>query len=217
MSVIVRRTQPSDYESIIELCLAVYPESAPWQVEQLRSHHDIFPEGQLVAQWAGSNRILGMAASLIVLWDDYASTGSWRKFTDRGMFTNHDPKNGRTLYGAEIMVHPECQGTGVGSAIYEARRSLCVELGLRRIRAGARLRGYSKYADKFTAREYVERVERGEIRDPTLSFQLKRGFNVLDVVEGYLRSDPESGGYAAIIEWKNPAAEESRIRTDSVV
>lgn len=212
MSVIVRTTQPSDYESIIELCLAVYPASAPWQKEQLASHHDVFPEGQLVAQLEGSDRILGMSASLIVQWDDYDSCESWRKFTDRGMFTNHDPRNGRTLYGAEIMVHPASQGTGVGSAIYEARRELCVRLGLKRIRAGARLRGYSKYADKYTAREYVERVERGEIRDPTLSFQLKRGFRVLDVVEGYLRSDPESAGYAAIIEWKNEAARSAETR-----
>ncbi len=215
MTVIVRQTRPSDYDEIINLCMAVYPHSAPWQKEQLASHHDVFPEGQLVALLEGSNRILGMAASLIVMWDDYDSYESWRHFTDRGMFTNHDPEKGRTLYGAEIMVHPESQGTGVGSAIYAARRDLCVRLGLRRIRAGARLRGYSNYADHLTAREYVDRVARGDIRDPTLTFQLKRGFHVLDVVDGYLRSDPESGGYAAVIEWRNEAADEESSRARS--
>ena len=63
------------------------------------------------------------------------------------MFTNHDPENGRTLYGAEIMVHPACQGLGVGSRLYEARESLVRERGLLRIRAGARLRDYARYAD----------------------------------------------------------------------
>jgi hypothetical protein len=80
-------------------------------------------------------------------------------------------------------------------------------LGLRRIRAGARLRGYHAHADRLTAEEYVARVVRGEIHDPTLSFQLKRGFKVIAVVSGYLRHDPESLGHAAVIEWINPAVD----------
>lgn len=52
-----------------------------------------------------------MSASLIVLWDDYELTTSWRDFTDAGMFTNHDAVNGRTLDGAEIMVAPAAQRT----------------------------------------------------------------------------------------------------------
>ena len=45
-----------------------------------------------------------MAASLVISWDDYEVTGTWGDFTDRGLFTNHDPVNGRTLYGAEVEV-----------------------------------------------------------------------------------------------------------------
>ncbi|MBI1941235.1 MAG: hypothetical protein HYS33_06980, partial [Acidobacteria bacterium] len=45
---------------------------------------------------------------------------------------------------------------------------------------------------------------RGELRDATLSFQLKQGFHVLAVASGYLFHDPESSGYAAVIEWLNP-------------
>ena len=45
---------------------------------------------------------------------------------------------------------------------------------------------------------------RGEIKDPTLSFQLREGFDVIAVVAGYLRNDPESLGFAAVIEWLNP-------------
>ncbi|HVB38347.1 MAG TPA: hypothetical protein VND92_07410 [Vicinamibacterales bacterium] len=77
-------------------------------------------------------------------------------------------------------------------------------LGLLRIRAGARLRHYHRHAARMDAREYVRRVLRGELRDPTLTFQLKQGFVVLGVVAGYLQHDPESLGYAAVIEWMNP-------------
>jgi GNAT superfamily N-acetyltransferase len=69
------------------------------------------------------------------------------------------------------MVDPEWRGRGIGGRLYEARRELTMRLGLRRIRAGARLRGYHRVADTMTAVEYVRRVERGELRDPTLSFQ----------------------------------------------
>jgi GNAT superfamily N-acetyltransferase len=201
--VVVRETGEGDFDQIVELTRRVYHGAPPWTREQLQAHHAVFPEGQFVAL-AGA-RVVGMAASLIVWWDDYDMTTSWRDFTAGGTFANHDPEKGRTLYAAEVMVDPEWQGHGVGGKLYEARRQLVVRLGLRRIRAGARLRGYHRYADQLTPVEYVQRVERGEIHDPTLSFQLHRGFRVLDVVSGYLRHDPESLGHAAVIEWVNPA------------
>lgn len=202
-TVIVRHTQPADFPAIIAMCREVYPHSLPWNEEQLASHLRIFPEGQFVAVEETSQVLAGMAASLVVFWDDYEMKANWRDFTDHGMFTNHDPSNGRTLYGAEVMVRPSMQGRGVGSKIYAARRELVERLGLLRIRAGARLRGYHCYAGRMGPEEYVMAVLHGEISDPTLSFQLKHGFHVIGVVSGYLRHDPESLGHAAIIEWIN--------------
>jgi GNAT superfamily N-acetyltransferase len=199
-----RPTRLADVPAIVELCRAVYPESPPWRREQLESHLQVFPEGQLVAVDAATDRVVGMASSLVVLWDDYSIETSWRDFTDAGMFTNHDMSRGHTLYGAEVMVDPAWQGRGVGTLLYGARQDLARRLGLWRIRAGARLREYHRHAAIHTAEEYVARVVRGELRDPTLSFQLRRGFRVLAVIPDYLRHDPESLGYAAVIEWLNP-------------
>jgi len=209
----VRRTRPRDFDALIELCRTVYPYIAPYGKEQLASQRRVFPEGQMVAVArdpagdgeTGGETVVGMAASLILSWDDYEAEDTWRDFTDHGLFTNHDPE-GRTLYAAEVMVHPAWQGKGVGSRLYEARRRLAERWGLRRIRAGARLRGYSEVAERMSAREYVEKVLAGEIRDETLTFQLNRGFRVLHVVSGYLKGDPESLGWAAVIEWLNPEA-----------
>jgi GNAT superfamily N-acetyltransferase len=203
--IVVRNTTSDDFEGIRTLSAAVYPGTPTWQDVQLASHLRVFPEGQFVAVHEPTGRIVGMAASLIVWWNDYDMTTNWRDFTDAGMFTNHDPEKGRTLYGAEVMVDPALQGLGIGKLLYEARQELTVRLGLLRIRAGARLRGYHKYAATLTPEEYVTKVVRGEIGDPTLSFQLKRGFEVIAVVSNYLRHDPESLGYAAVIEWLNPA------------
>lgn len=198
----IRNTRFEDAPAIIELSRAVYPSSQPWAEAQLASHLEVFPEGQFVAVEDGE-RVVGMAASLVVLWDDYDMDTDWRDFTDHGMFTNHDLLYGRTLYGAEVMVDPRKQGLGIGKRLYVARRELTERLGLLRIRAGARLRGYHKVAESMSAGQYVVRVVRGILGDPTLSFQLRRGFHVLDVVRNYLRQDPESLGYAAVIEWLN--------------
>lgn len=200
----MRNTGPEDFAGIVEMSRVVYPESPPWTERQLASHREHFPEGQHVAVDEASGRVAGMAASLIILWDDYEPAASWRDFTDVGMFTNHDPDEGHTLYGAEVMVDPRLQGRGLGKALYAARRELVRRLGLLRIRAGARLRGYHRHAHAMTAEEYVHRVVHGELGDRTLSFQLKEGFRVFGVVQHYLGHDPASLGCAALIEWLNP-------------
>jgi GNAT superfamily N-acetyltransferase len=200
----VRNTRAEDFAGIADMTGRVYPGAPTWSPAQLSSHLRVFPEGQFVAVDETDGRIVGMASSLIVFWDDYDMDTPWRDMTDHGMFTNHDPWRGRTLYGAEVMVQPGRQGQGIGRKLYRARFDLVERLGLLRIRAGARLRHYHRYAGRMSAADYTKRVLHGEVKDPTLTFQLKQGFVVLGVVAGYLQHDPESLGYAAVIEWMNP-------------
>jgi GNAT superfamily N-acetyltransferase len=199
----VRQMHPEDFGGVRALSAVIYPSTPSWSEVQLASHVRVFPEGQLVAVRRGTGEVVGMAASLIVLWDDYGLGANWRDFTEGGMFTNHNPVQGRTLYGAEVMVHPTLQGRGVGKDLYTARRALARRLGLLRIRAGARLRDYHRQASQLTPEQYVAAVVRGELGDRTLSFQLGQGFQVIGVVSGYLAHDPESLGHAAVIEWVN--------------
>jgi len=202
--IVVRPTRPADWDGVIALTRRVYVGAPPWTREQLASHHEVFPDGQLVAVAGPDERVVGMAASLAITWDEYDRHAGWREFTSHGTFRNHDP-HGRTLYGAEVMVDPEMQRRRIGHRLYQARRDLATRLGLLRIRAGARLRGYHRYAARLTAEEYVLRVIQGRIKGPTLSFQLREGFHVFGVVQGYLIHDPDSLGWAALIEWLNPA------------
>lgn len=203
--IFVRTTQKEDYKGIERLSRLVYPHDEPWTAKFLDVHLDLFPEGQLVAIDRESGDVAGMAASLIIAWDDYDRFDNYNEFTASGYFTNHDP-SGRTLYGAEVMVDPSRRRQGIGSKLYEARRELVRRLGLLRIRAGARLAGYHKYQDELTPEAYVEQVIDGRLYDPTLTFQLHEGFEVLAVVHDYLHIDPRSAGYAALIEWINREA-----------
>lgn len=204
------QNEPKYFKLVQKLCLQTYPESPPWSLKQLENHHRLFPEGQLIAINKNTKVVVGMSASLIIYWDDYHDLQPWRDFTNHGMFQNHDPSRGRTLYGAEIMVNPHIQGQGVGKLIYAALRKIAEDWGLLRIRAGARMRGYHRVASKMSAEDYLKAIAQKKRTDPTLSFQLKEGFQVLDLISNYLLKDPESLGYAALIEWLNPQIASTR-------
>jgi ribosomal protein S18 acetylase RimI-like enzyme len=197
----VRRARLRDLPELLALSRSIYGHRGSWKAPELRMHQDVFPRGQFVAEDPASGRILGMAVSLIVAADRWPLEVSWRVVTDRGRLGTHDP-SGETLYAAGVAVDPKARGLGVGSALYRAREALLLEMGLQRIRAGARIPGYGAVAGTMSAEQYVEEVVRGLRTDPTLSFQLAQGFQLLGVAPGYLRTDRASLGYAAVVEWR---------------
>ena len=176
-------------------------ENVVWIQRQLQNHLKLFPAGQILAEIDGT--IVGAVASLIIRSDrDPYRAHTYAGITDGGYFHNHDPK-GDTLYGADVYVSPNCQGCGIGAALYDARRRLCKELNLRRILAGGRLAGYAEVADQFTPEEYVQKVKDGELKDCVLGFQLREGFVVRGILSNYI-TDPLSNNQASLIEWLNP-------------
>ncbi len=199
----VRLTRPDDIPALLRLSRSIYGEEGSWKAPELLRHQEVFPEGQMVAVGPRSGRILGMVVSLVIDGDRWPPEAPWREVTDRGRLGTHDPL-GDTLYGAGVAVRRDTRGMGVGTALYEAREALLRRLGLRRIRAGARISGYREVADQLGPEAYVDAVVRGERTDPTLSFQLARGFRVVAVAGDYLRTDHASLGFAAIVEWPPP-------------
>lgn len=201
MTTLVRSTTFDDIEPLLELQSRVYPDMPAWQPEQMRNQLRVFPQGQIVAEVDGE--LAGCASSLIVMWDDWGEFHTWDEITAGGSFNSHTP-TARTLYGAEVFVNPELRGSGVGHALYVARRSLCRQMNLKRIIACGRMPGYKHYADRMTPEEYAKRVIWGDISDPVLGFQLHEGFSYCGVVHGYLPEDAESHGNASLIVWLNP-------------
>jgi len=197
----VRQMTLEDVPAVIELQMRAFPGLPPWRPEQLTHHLEVFPEGQLVVS-DSTGHILGSASSLLIDWDDYAESANWSSITGDGSFNTHNPL-GKTLYGADMGVDPEARKQGIGTALYEARKDLIREHGLKRLLTGGRIAGYGAVASKMTAKEYVAEVVDGKRRDPALTFQLENGLVVLDVVPGYMH-DAESYGFATVLEWLNP-------------
>lgn len=207
-NVLIRHTHEGDIPALIALQKASYPpEMPPWSRTKFEDQLEVFPQGQIVAIM--DDRLVGCASSLIVLWDDWHETHTWREITGSGTFQNHNP-DGKTLYGAEVFVDPQVRGAGLGHALYQGRRKLCRAMNLKRIIACGRLPGYYRHAAEMSAEDYAKRVVWGDFRDPVLGFQLYEGFHYCGVIEDYLPEDRESCGNASLIVWLNPSYDTNR-------
>lgn len=199
-SVKCRNIRREDFNAVCALQLACFPGMKPWSSGQFESILAIFPEGQFCIEYNG--KIVASSCSLIIRRSNYAETASWNQLTDNGFITNHDLK-GDTLYGMEIMVHPDYREMKLARRLYEARKNLVKEYNLKSILIGGRIPGFHKYANKINVQEYVQQVMDKKIYDPVLTAQLSNGFVLKRILPGYLPNDTESEGYGTFLEWSN--------------
>jgi len=208
---IIRNTRPDDIEKIVKLQQESFPVLARysniWHPEELKSHLQIFPQGQFVAV-EEDGTLVGSASTLVVNLNPEYAEHTWKGITADGMFTSHNP-NGDSLYGADISTHPKFRHEGIGSMLYGARKELTIRLGLRRMISGGRLFNYCDFADKMSAFEYAQEVVKGELHDPVLSFELDNGFRFIKILSDYL-DDMRSKNFASFIEWVDPQFRASR-------
>ncbi len=185
----------------------------PWSEEEIQTLIDKFPEGQLCIEMEG--KVAASALSLIIDYRKFGDRHTFREVTGDGTFSTHDPK-GKVLYGIEMFVHPDYRGMRLGRRLYDARKELCENLNLRSIMAGGRIPNYEQYAPELSPRQYIEKVRRHEIADPTLTFQLANDFHVRKILRGYDPDDTESRGFATLLEWNNIYHEEEEVLVGAV-
>jgi len=203
----VRPAAPSDVPRLEALNAAAYPElladGVVFDAAQLRAQQYVFPEGQLVVEreTPEGSLVVGAIATLIVSSTAALAPHTWVDITSHGTFACHDPR-GDALYLADVYVGPEARGLGVGQELYRALFDLCRRKGLARVVAGGRLWDYHAVASRMTAAEYADEVARGVRRDPVLGSQLKAGFTVAGILDGYL-DDWRSASAATHLVWEN--------------
>jgi GNAT superfamily N-acetyltransferase len=180
-------------------CFPTLGEQELMKEEHFLRHCEIFPEGDFVVLI--DDRVIGLGSGFFVDFDLDDPHHTFLEIIDGGYFTRHDP-NGLYYYAADISVHPDFRGRGIGRRLYDARKDLVRRYHKKGIVGGGVLPGYVHYRGRLSVAEYVEGVVAGQFTDPTLTFQLRNGFQVLEMLENYLE-DSASDNWAALIFWEN--------------
>lgn len=198
----LRNLRLEDYLQLKESMLRAYPnwEDVSWTRAQIEKLLAVFPEGQLCI--LVNEQVVGCALSIIVDYEKYGDDHTYEQITNKYSFDTHDPE-GDVLYGIEVFIHPEYRGMRLGRRMYDARKDLCENLNLKSIIFGGRIPNYKEYAEEMSPKEYIQRVRRREIYDPTLTFQLSNDFHPLKLIKNYSVGDKDSLEYAVLLEWNN--------------
>lgn len=193
----------ADYQELLVAMKAAYSnwQGSYWTIETINKLINKFPQGQIVIKVDGV--VVGCALSLIVDYDKYGDSHTYKQITGNYTFSTHDPKNGDVLYGIEIFIHPDYRGLRLGRRLYDARKELCEQLNLRAVVYGGRIPEYHNHAAELTPKDYIQKVKTKEIYDPVLSFQIANDFHVKKVLKNYLPEDHDSLEFATLLQWDN--------------
>jgi predicted amidohydrolase/ribosomal protein S18 acetylase RimI-like enzyme len=198
---VLRPLTQGDVDAVQALQRRCFPTLAPWTRAQLENHVATFPEGQLVIELDGE--VVASSSALILSSKEYEDEHSFDEIVPDGTLALHDP-SGDVLYGVDMCVSPDTRGMRLARRLYQARKELVDQLGLRKIVVAGRIPGFAAHAGSMDAREYVRKVVRKELVDPVLTAQLANGFAIRTVLDGYLPNDAESKGHAVLLEWICP-------------
>ncbi|MCT8138222.1 GNAT family N-acetyltransferase [Anaerobacillus sp. CMMVII] len=202
--VVVRNYQKNDSEKLIEIQRESFPPPFPselwWNEEQLTNHVTLFPEGALCIEVDGV--LAGSMTGLVVTFDPSHPQHTWEEITDNGYIRNHEP-DGNTLYVVDICIRPLFRKYKLGKILMDAMYDVVVHKRLDRLLGGGRMPGYHKFSSELTPEQYLDKVVKGEVKDPVITFLLQCGRTPVTIVENYLE-DEESQNYGVLMEWKNP-------------
>lgn len=204
----LRNLQIEDYKELKNSMMEAYSEleNSYWKEHHIEKLLSIFPEGQLVV--LVDDKVVGSALSLIIDYNKVIANHTYAQITGNYTFSTHNPK-GEVLYGIDVFIHPKYRGLRLGRRLYDARKELCEQLNLKSIIFAGRIPNYIDYKDKFSPKEYIEKVKVKELYDPVLSFQISNDFHVKKIMKNYLVGDTSSNEYAVLMEWNNIYYDES--------
>ncbi len=192
-------------EELAEQCGALetmcFPHANPDHLvtaTDVRAYCKVFPEGFFVV--LDGDTVVGQGAGILLDFDFEHPQHRIVDLVGKDGCGSHDPA-GTWYYGTDIAVHPGWRRRGIGQMLYDLRKDLVRRLGKAGILAGANLAGFHKHKATMSAPAYIDAVVRGELYDPTLSFQINQGFEVIAALENYLE-DPETDSWAALIRWR---------------
>lgn len=182
-------------ERLQELIFPTLADALRFKAAHYRNHVELFPEGQFVA--LDGERVVGATSSIRMSFDFEHVDHRFEDVIAGGWLTAHEPE-GAWLYGADVGTLPEFRRRGVARGLYAARHDTVRRLGLLGQVTVGMLAGYGAVRDRVSAAEYFQDLAAGRREDPTISAQMRVGFELVRLLPGYL-DDPVCDGNGVLI------------------
>src|SRR3954471_25066475 len=195
---VVLHTRPEhalQLEELQRLCFPTLADVERFKQRHYLKHLELFPAGQFVV--LDGDTVVGATPTLRLQFDFDHIDHAFADIIQGGWLTSHDPR-GEWLYGADVGVHPDYRGRGLGTALYAARQEAVWRLGLQGQVTAGMIRDYGAMKDRMPAHAYYRGVVDGTIRDSTLSMQIGVGFEPRALLENYL-TDPVCDNYSVLL------------------
>jgi GNAT superfamily N-acetyltransferase len=195
---VVHRTQPRHAEGLEQLQLLVFPTLADderFKARHYLRHLEMFPDGQFCV--VDGDRVVGMTSTLRRDFDPAHTQHTFAEIFAGGWLSSHQP-DGRWLYGADVGTDPAYRGAGIARALYAARHDTVRRLGLAGQVTVGMPSGLGAVKHEITAADYYAQLVAGTRTDPTISAQLRIGFEPCGLIPAYI-NDPVCDGYGVVL------------------
>jgi ribosomal protein S18 acetylase RimI-like enzyme len=163
----------------------VRAEKAKFMIRQAR-----FPQGFALAY---EDKLVGVSTAMIIECDPQNPPTSWEEVTSNGWIDNHD-EGGNALYLVSVGVAKEYQGKGYGTDLINQQIKTAKKLRLKCVVLGSRVPSAHQHQG--------EEIEEIVNYDPEVNFYKNRGFEIVKIVENYMKDDPESLNYGVVMAYK---------------
>jgi GNAT superfamily N-acetyltransferase len=196
---VIRHMRQEDAPQLEELQKIVFPTLA--EDELIRAAHylrhlEVFPEGQFVI--TDGKRVIGMTTTMRTDFDFLNYHHTFKETIAGGWLTNHNP-DGEWLNGLDMGVLPEYHGRGLARILYRARHEIAKSLGLKGQLTVGMMSGYGALSKEMSGEEYYQQLIQGKRKDPTLTPQMKIGFEPIALMPNHL-NDPVCGNFGVLIK-----------------
>lgn len=191
--------QVEDAEQLGHLQKIIFPNLSEDELitaTHYRNYVKVFPEGQLVI--TDGEKVIATSCSMICNFDFNHYHHSFKETIGDGTLNNHNAK-GEWLYQLDIGVHPNYRGKGLARQLYGMNHLIAKQLGLKGQLTVGMMNGYGAVANSISAEEYYNELINGMRNDPTVSVQMKIGFEPLGLISNYL-DDPTCGNYGVLLK-----------------
>lgn len=196
---VVRNMRSGDAKQLERLQEIVFPTLAKDELiraEHYLRHLELFPQGQFVI--TDKNDVIGMTSSMRSKFDFNSYNHTFKEVMAGGWMSNHDP-DGDWLYGLDIGIHPDYRGRGLARHLYRARQHIARLLKLKGQVTVGMMSGYGIVSDKMSGEEYFNELVARKRFDPTITPQMKIGFEPIALIANYLE-DIICGNYGVLIK-----------------